>query len=97
MTAPTFEWSLNICEVQIPACFFLEKDLFASIAQTMVLKKEELTDRFRKYLWKQSLNPHQSGEQMLIAELLLEDEKEALELDKTLELEDIGKVNYTSY
>lgn len=71
--------------------------MFASIAQTMVLKKEELTDRFRKYLWKQSLNPHQSGEQMLIAELLLEDEKEALELDKTLELEDIGKVNYTSY
>lgn len=56
----------------------------------MVLRKEELTDRFRFHLWEDSIKLAPTEEDRLVAELLLEDERHSFEEDKLLEQTDIG-------
>ena len=57
-----------------------------------MLDKEVLTDRLRPYLWKESMSLTDNTEDLLIAKLLLEDEKEVIESDRLLEQDDIGKL-----
>ena len=57
-----------------------------------MLDKEVLTDRLRPYLWNESMSLTDNTEDLLIAKLLLEDEKEVIESDRLLEQDDIGKV-----
>ena len=66
--------------------------MYKTTAHETVLGKEKLVDRFRPHLWRESVNPIQTAEDILVAELLLQDEKEALDEDKALELENIGRL-----
>lgn len=69
---------------------YSEAELFDSIANKMVLRKEQLLDRFRTRLWRESTEPAPTEEDRLVVELLLEDERQAMEDDKLLEQTDIG-------
>ena len=71
----------------------VEESLYESTAHDKVLDKEVLTDRLRPYLWKESMSLTDNTEELLIAKLLLEDEKEVIESDRLLEQDDIGKVD----
>ena len=66
--------------------------MYETTAHDKVLDKEVLTDRLRPYLWKESMSLTENTEELLIAKLLLEDEKEVIESDRLLEQDDIGKV-----
>ena len=70
----------------------VEESLYETTAHDKVLDKEVLTDRLRPYLWKESMSLTENTEELLIAKLLLEDEKEVIESDRLLEQDDIGKV-----
>ena len=71
----------------------VEESLYETTAHDKVLDKEVLTDRLRPYLWKESMSLTDNTEELLIAKLLLEDEKEVIESDRLLEQDDIGKVD----
>ena len=71
----------------------VEESLYETTAHDKVLDKEVLTDRLRPYLWKESMSLTDNTEDLLIAKLLLEDEKEVIESDRLLEQDDIGKVD----
>lgn len=66
--------------------------MYRTTAHETVLAKEKLVDRFRELLWRDSTNPAQTAEDILISELLLQDEKEAFLADRLMEQEDIGKL-----
>lgn len=72
-------------------CYFTEETLYETTAHDKVLDKEELTDRLRPYLWKESMTPIDQTEDLLLAKLLLDDEKEAIDNDKLLAEQDIGE------
>ena len=67
--------------------------MYETTAHDKVLDKEVLTDRLRPYLWNESMSLTDNTEDLLIAKLLLEDEKEVIESDRLLEQDDIGKVD----
>ena len=66
--------------------------MYETTAHDKVLDKEVLTDRLRPYLWMESMSLTDNTEDLMIAKLLLEDEKEVIESDRLLEQDDIGKV-----
>lgn len=80
--------NLNVMHLH---CYFTEEQLYKTTAHETVLSKEKLVDRFRPFLWKDSINPANAAEDILISKLLLQDEKDALESDKLMETTDIGK------
>lgn len=78
--------------------YFTDNRLYEQTAHETVLVKEQLADRFRCHLWKESTHLSVPGEDLLIANLLMDDEKETLHSDKQLEIEDIGQFGaYTCY
>ena len=81
---------LSIKSSTIVLIFASDDNLLDVIAHELIAKKMLMEDKLRNALWSSSMTASLTGEDRLISQLLLEDEQNAMDMDKSLAANDIG-------